>query len=125
MGVFHYVTVTWPLPDVFRVVKLMTAANPYGAEEVVAEFLFILCKESGQSCFVWPHPLPRPLASRLIKYTGYGRAAGLLMAHGLLSGGPSPGQSNYSSDENSDTEEYEESKPKQVYCVFESVWVLC
>lgn len=53
------------------------------------------------------------LASRLVKYTGYGRAAGLLMAHGLLGGGISPGQSNYSSDEkDSDTDEYLDSQDK-------------
>lgn len=51
------------------------------------------------------------LVSRLVKYTGYGRAAGLLMSRGLLGGGTSPGQSNYSSDEeDSDTEEYMQSK---------------
>ena len=48
------------------------------------------------------------LANRLVKYTGYGNAAGLLMTHGLLGGGPSVGEANYSSDESegSDTEEY-------------------
>ena len=52
-----------------------------------------------------------PIVSRLVKYTGYGRAAGLLMSKGLLGGGTSPGQSTYSSDEeDSDTEEYMQSK---------------
>lgn len=40
------------------------------------------------------------------------------MAHGLLGGGPSPGESQYSSDEGtSDTEEYEQSKP--MYIMFD------
>lgn len=45
----------------------------------------------------------------LLKYTGYGNAAGLLMARGLLAGGR--GETQYSSDENSDTEEYKSAKP--------------
>ena len=31
----------------FRVVRLMKAGSSQGAEEVTAEFLFVLCKESG------------------------------------------------------------------------------
>ena len=54
------------------------------------------------------------LASRLIKYTGYGNAAGLLMTHGLLAGGVSEVDSIYSSDEDSDTDEYTESQAKYV-----------
>lgn len=46
--------------------------------------------------------------SRFIKYTGYGNAAGLLVARGLLAGGR--GASCYSDDEDSDTEEYKEAK---------------
>jgi hypothetical protein len=81
-----------------KIIRLMSAANPYGAEEMTAEFLFVLCKEN---------------ANRLVKHTGYGRAAGLLMAHGLMSGGASPQQSAYSSDDEiSDTEEYEKSLPE-------------
>ena len=73
----------------------MTAGSQ-GAEGVAAEFLFVLCKES---------------TSRLIKYTGYGNAAGLLFAHGLLDGGRGEGAADYSSDsEDSDTEEYVHSK---------------
>lgn len=53
------------------------------------------------------------LAARLIKYTGYGNAAGLLMSRGLLGGNPSTGAADYSSDdESSDTEEYIKSQPK-------------
>ncbi|KAG9334391.1 hypothetical protein JZ751_008140 [Albula glossodonta] len=43
------------------------------------------------------------------KYTGYGNAAGLLAARGLMRGGRDPGL--YSEDEDSDTEEYREAKP--------------
>ena len=50
-----------------------------------------------------------------MKHTGYGNAAGLLLAHGLLAGGEDSGQENYSSDsETSDTEEYRKSKTKYV-----------
>lgn len=50
--------------------------------------------------------------SRFIKYTGYGNAAGLLAARGLMRGGRDPG--HYSEDEDSDTEEYREAKPQYV-----------
>ena len=54
-------------------------------------------------------------ANRLVKHTGYGNAAGLLLAHGLLAGGKDAGQENYSSDsETSDTEEYQKSKKQYV-----------
>ncbi|PIK60443.1 putative synembryn-A [Apostichopus japonicus] len=43
---------------------------------------------------------------RLIKYTGYGNAAGMLARRGLLLGGR--GSEDYSSDEDSDTEEYQQ-----------------
>uniref|UniRef100_A0A4W6E1G2 Synembryn n=1 Tax=Lates calcarifer TaxID=8187 RepID=A0A4W6E1G2_LATCA len=49
-----------------------------------AELLFVLCKEN---------------VSRFVKYTGYGNAAGLLAARGLL-------------DSDSDTEEYREAKAR-------------
>ena len=55
------------------------------------------------------------LAARLVKHTGYGNAAGLLMSHGLLGGGRSEHQSDYSSDsDTSDTEEYHVSKDRYV-----------
>lgn len=54
--------------------------------------------------------------SRFVKYTGYGNAAGLLAARGLLNGrrnsGDSQFASHYSSDSDSDTEEYREAKAK-------------
>ena len=85
-----------PSPPPSRLVRLMTAGT-HNAERLAAELLFTLCKEN---------------SSRLIKYTGYGNAAGLLFAHGLLSGGRSEGEGDYSSDsETSDTEEYIEERP--------------
>ncbi|XP_055947522.1 synembryn-A-like isoform X2 [Argiope bruennichi] len=72
-----------------RLVKLMTSPA-FDVKELVADFLFVLCKEN---------------VTRLIKYTGYGNAAGLLAKRGLMLGGN--GDGNYSSDsEDSDTEEY-------------------
>lgn len=50
--------------------------------------------------------------SRFIKYTGYGNAAGLLAARGLLRVSNDFG--NYSNDEESETEEYKEAKAKSV-----------
>ena len=41
-------------------------------------------------------------ADKLIKHTGYGNAAGLLLGKGLLGGGASAEQANYSSDSESD-----------------------
>ncbi|XP_022249820.1 synembryn-A-like isoform X2 [Limulus polyphemus] len=74
-----------------RLVRLMT--SPYtDIKELVADFLFVLCKEN---------------VNRLVKYTGYGNAAGLLANRGLMLGGQSSGACNYSSEsEESDTEEY-------------------
>ncbi|KAH7953145.1 hypothetical protein HPB49_005090 [Dermacentor silvarum] len=58
-------------------------------KHLAAELLFVLCKEK---------------VGRLVKYTGYGNAAGLLARRGLLLGGAGV---PYSSDsEDSDTEEY-------------------
>ncbi|XP_051980991.1 synembryn-A-like [Xyrauchen texanus] len=76
-----------------KLVRLMTHIDT-DVKHCAAEFLFVLCKES---------------VSRFIKYTGYGNAAGLLAARGLLRGGRDPG--HYSEDEDSDTEEYREAKP--------------
>ena len=48
----------------------------------------------------------------LLKYTGYGNAAGLLAARGLLAGGR--GDNWYSEDEDTDTDEYKEAKARCV-----------
>ncbi|XP_028815010.1 chaperone Ric-8B [Denticeps clupeoides] len=76
-----------------KLVRLMTHVD-MGVKQSAAEFLFVLCKESVDS---------------LVKYTGYGSAAGLLLARGLLGGGR--GETQYSEDEDSDTEEYKSAKP--------------
>ncbi|KAM6925870.1 chaperone Ric-8A [Lycodopsis pacificus] len=75
-----------------KLVRIMTSIDT-DVKDCAAEFLFVLCKES---------------VSRFIKYTGYGNAAGLLAARGLLRGGRDSGI--YSEDEESDTEEYREAK---------------
>ncbi|XP_047452392.1 synembryn-B isoform X2 [Mugil cephalus] len=76
-----------------KLVRLMTHVD-MGVKQTAAEFLFVLCKES---------------VDNLLKYTGYGNAAGLLVARGLLAGGR--GETEYSEDEDSDTEEYKNAKP--------------
>ncbi|XP_061085928.1 synembryn-B isoform X2 [Conger conger] len=76
-----------------KLVRLMTHVD-MGVKQSAAEFLFVLCKES---------------VDNLLKYTGYGNAAGLLVARGLLAGGR--GDTEYSADEDSDTDEYKEAKP--------------
>ncbi|KAM7413822.1 hypothetical protein PAMA_018895 [Pampus argenteus] len=75
-----------------KLVRLMTHIDT-DVKDCAAEFLFVLCKES---------------VSRFIKYTGYGNAAGLLAARGLLRGGR--GSGIYSEDEDSETEEYREAR---------------
>ncbi|KAL4224805.1 Synembryn-B [Mactra antiquata] len=74
-----------------RLCKLLTSPI-LEVKELAADFLFVLCKES---------------VNRMVKYTGYGNSAGLLANRGLMLGGQSQGQGDYSSDsEDSDTEEY-------------------
>ncbi|KAF7285862.1 hypothetical protein GWI33_009539 [Rhynchophorus ferrugineus] len=64
--------------------------------DLAAELLFILCK-----CNV----------ARMIKYTGYGNAAGLFAQRGLLGGKKDEAEAHFSSDdEDSETEEYAEQK---------------
>ncbi|XP_036408751.1 synembryn-A [Megalops cyprinoides] len=79
-----------------RLVRLMTHVDT-DVKHCAAELLFVLCKEN---------------VSRFVKYTGYGNAAGLLAARGLLSGRSRVGASGrqYSSDSDSDTEEYRQAK---------------
>lgn len=73
--------------------KLLTYPSTQ-ISDLVAELLFVLCKEN---------------VGRMIKYTGYGNAAGLFAKRGLLGGRNSDNQQQYSSDsEDSDTDEYKE-----------------
>ncbi|CAH0397283.1 unnamed protein product [Chilo suppressalis] len=62
--------------------------------DLVAEFIFILCKEK---------------VGRMVKYTGFGNAAGHLAQKGLLGGGR--GADYSSSSDDSDTEEYRDAQP--------------
>lgn len=72
--------------------KLLTSSALQTAD-LAGEFLFIMCKEN---------------VGRMIKYTGYGNAAGLFAKRGLL-GGNGRSSLDYSSDsEDSDTEEYKQ-----------------
>ncbi|GAB0098121.1 Synembryn [Sergentomyia squamirostris] len=61
--------------------------------DLVAEFLFVMCKEN---------------VGRMIKYTGYGNAAGMFANRGLLGGHGAPAEGYSSDSEDSDTEEYKE-----------------
>ncbi|XP_072225103.1 chaperone Ric-8A-like [Leuresthes tenuis] len=83
-----------------KLVRLMTHVDT-DVKDCAAELLFVLCKEN---------------VSRFVKYTGYGNAAGLLAARGLLNGRRNSGNikyaSYYSSDSDSETEEYREAKAK-------------
>ncbi|KAL7288748.1 hypothetical protein TKK_0016729 [Trichogramma kaykai] len=76
-----------------KLCKLLTSPVT-NVKDLAAEFLFVLCKEK---------------VGRMIKYTGYGNAAGMFANKGLL--GSDKMTVNYSSEsENSDTEEYEQMK---------------
>ncbi|XP_072549140.1 chaperone Ric-8A [Salminus brasiliensis] len=79
-----------------KLVRLMTHVDT-DLKNCAAELLFVLCKEN---------------VGRFVKYTGYGNAAGLLAARGLLSGRGPSSQPQYSSDSDSDTEEYRQAKDK-------------
>ncbi|XP_015370465.1 PREDICTED: synembryn [Diuraphis noxia] len=71
-----------------KLCRLLTTPN-VSLCDLVAELLFVLCKEN---------------VGRMIKYTGFGNAAGLFANRGLLCKTSNP---DYSSDsEDSDTEEY-------------------
>lgn len=76
-----------------RLIKLLTTPAT-NVRDLVADFLFVLCKEN---------------VARMIKYTGYGNSAGLFANRGLLPACQAPSYSgDYSSNSDSDTEEYKE-----------------
>lgn len=79
-----------------RLVRLMTSSAT-DVKNLTADFLFVLCKEK---------------VGRMVKYTGYGNAAGLLARRGLLLGGPTSDCSYSSDSEDSDTEEYAKYKDR-------------
>ncbi|XP_037135041.1 synembryn-A isoform X2 [Syngnathus acus] len=82
-----------------RLIRLMTHLDT-DLKHCAADLIFVLCKEN---------------VRRFVKYTGYGNAAGLLATRGLL-GGPtsrhSCSETTYSSDSDSDTEEYRQVKDR-------------
>ncbi|XP_072311779.1 chaperone Ric-8A-like isoform X2 [Eucyclogobius newberryi] len=78
-----------------RIVRLMTHLDT-DLKHCAADLIFVLCKEN---------------VRRFVKYTGYGNAAGLLATRGLLGGQSTQSISaHYSSDSDSDTEEYRQQK---------------
>ncbi|KAG7199887.1 hypothetical protein KM043_014333 [Ampulex compressa] len=78
-----------------RLCKLLTCPL-IEVRDLAAEFLFVLCKEN---------------VSRMVKYTGYGNAAGMFANKGLL--GRERTTTTYSSDsEDSETEEYSKYKER-------------
>ncbi|XP_045925382.1 synembryn-A [Micropterus dolomieu] len=81
-----------------RLIRLMTHLDT-DLKHCAADLIFVLCKEN---------------VSRFVKYTGYGNAAGLLATRGLLGGGSRTPSSDaqYSSDSDSDTEEYRQVKDR-------------
>ncbi|XP_071319433.1 chaperone Ric-8A isoform X2 [Trachinotus anak] len=82
-----------------RLIRLMTHLDT-DLKHCAADLIFVLCKEN---------------VGRFVKYTGYGNAAGLLATRGLLGGQGSRTSSSdaqYSSDSDSDTEEYREAKDR-------------
>ncbi len=95
-----------------RLCKLLT--SPVDAvATLVAELLFVLCKESGMFLkssffFVLVKLFHLSSVARMVKYTGYGNAAGLLARRGLMLGGRGAAAGDYSDEEDSDTEEYSE-----------------
>ncbi|KAL0272743.1 UNVERIFIED_CONTAM: hypothetical protein PYX00_005604 [Menopon gallinae] len=75
-----------------KLCRLLTSTSTT-VKDLTAEFLFTLCKEN---------------VGRMVKYTGYGNAAGMFATRGLMLGNPrsNSSSSSYSSDSDSDTEEY-------------------
>ncbi|XP_067945857.1 synembryn-A-like [Watersipora subatra] len=78
-----------------RLCKLLTTPNTE-VKQVVADLLYVVCKEN---------------VSRLIKYSGFGNAAGLLAQYGLMRGSKVTPTADYSDDSDSETEEYKELEP--------------
>ncbi|XP_061666434.1 synembryn-A isoform X2 [Syngnathoides biaculeatus] len=82
-----------------RLIRLMTHLDT-DLKHCAADLIFVLCKEN---------------VRRFVKYTGYGNAAGLLATRGLLGGSTSRtycSETAYSSDSDSDTEEYRRVKDR-------------
>lgn len=80
--------------------------------DCVSEFIFVLCKKNGKSHNLCIYKITRLISvNRMVKYTGYGNAAGLFAKRGLLGGSKDKGEDEFSSeDADSETEEYAELK---------------
>jgi len=72
-----------------QLVRLLTS-NSGDVAILIEEFIFILCKEN---------------VSRMVKYTGYGNAAGFLARKGFLLGGRGNEASTFSDDEDTDDDD--------------------
>ncbi|XP_003374040.1 synembryn-A [Trichinella spiralis] len=88
-----------------KLVRFMTSVTHVSMW--VADFLYVLCKENaGLGCV--------SLVDRLVKYTGFGNAAGLLASLGMLTTAQlknsKTDESNCSSSTDSETEEYKQAK---------------
>lgn len=80
-----------------RLVSLLTNPDQKIAT-MTAELLFVLCKHK---------------VGKLVKYSGYGNAAGLLARRGLMTGGSADqSEADFSSSSDSDTEEYQQEAHK-------------
>lgn len=79
-----------------KLCRTLTSCVDTDVVSMIADFLFVLTKES---------------VARLVKYTGYGNAAGLLAQRGLLAGGRGHTVEYSSESEDSETESYAELKP--------------
>lgn len=99
-----------------RLIRLMTHLDT-DLKHCAADLIFVLCKENGNLSsngfiylfYVNLKSLFVSTVRRFVKYTGYGNAAGLLATRGLLGGQGVRSYSSsaqYSSDSDSDTEEY-------------------
>ncbi|KAM9425865.1 chaperone Ric-8A-like [Pholidichthys leucotaenia] len=82
-----------------RLIRLMTHLDT-DLKHCAADLIFVLCKEN---------------VRRFVKYTGYGNAAGLLATRGLLGiqgARTSSSEAQYSTDSDSDTDEYRQVKDR-------------
>ncbi|KRX14488.1 Synembryn-A [Trichinella nelsoni] len=99
-----------------KLVRFMTSVTHVSMW--VADFLYVLCKENGELfvCFFYFQAGLGcvSLVDRLVKYTGFGNAAGLLASLGMLTSAQlknsKTDDSNCSSSTDSETEEYKQAK---------------
>jgi hypothetical protein len=80
-----------------RLIRLMSQSVGE-CKKLIAEFLFVLCKRS---------------VSRMVKYCGFGHAAGLIADYGFL--GRLSEQRRASDSDDSETEDYKQVEPELVF----------